>query len=350
MVQNIEKKNSPILNPHPTAPIPTNAPLLTLEDVIDSQYLGESNTQYSEKQYYQNIYPDNISRLPTSISPNSPGYNYQHMNALYFLRQSRSYNQQSHLMMSPSSPQYPMQGITYPVTSGWNTVSVYAPYYSQPGNNPLDSEPSQRQITHLSLSDPLRSENFAPYSMPDSSSSTVYNSYPPTFTLNQQINHPIFPKPPSILPRILVTNDLDNLSELNSVDSVAINRRNIKKEAAESPPLDTSSTLHSPANFPPVTSPTKPKKERKPRSLSENPKPKAPRNPNTNPKAKTIACPHPGCNKVFSRLYNMRTHTEIHSPNRTKDHACPECGLAFSRRHDMYRHQRNIHSKNTTKN
>lgn len=52
-------------------------------------------------------------------------------------------------------------------------------------------------------------------------------------------------------------------------------------------------------------------------------------------------CPWPGCNKVFNRFYNLRSHYRIHSGE--KPFTCNFCEASFARNHDLKRHER-IHS------
>ncbi|CAO3567954.1 unnamed protein product [Mortierella alpina] len=65
--------------------------------------------------------------------------------------------------------------------------------------------------------------------------------------------------------------------------------------------------------------------------------------PPTVKKAKKIrpssfACTSPGCDKVFSRAYNLTSHMKTHSTERP--FLCGICPLAFARRHDRERHVR----------
>lgn len=53
-------------------------------------------------------------------------------------------------------------------------------------------------------------------------------------------------------------------------------------------------------------------------------------------------CPWTGCNKVFNRFYNLRSHYRIHSGE--KPFTCNYCEAAFARNHDLKRHER-IHLK-----
>ncbi|KAG0019495.1 hypothetical protein BGZ80_005736 [Entomortierella chlamydospora] len=49
-------------------------------------------------------------------------------------------------------------------------------------------------------------------------------------------------------------------------------------------------------------------------------------------------CTFPGCEKVFARLYNLKSHSRTHTDERP--FACSHCELAFSRNHDLKRHVR----------
>lgn len=53
-------------------------------------------------------------------------------------------------------------------------------------------------------------------------------------------------------------------------------------------------------------------------------------------------CPWTGCNKVFNRFYNLRSHYRIHSGE--KPFTCNYCEASFARNHDLKRHER-IHLK-----
>ncbi|KAG0329794.1 hypothetical protein BG000_011943, partial [Podila horticola] len=55
-------------------------------------------------------------------------------------------------------------------------------------------------------------------------------------------------------------------------------------------------------------------------------------------KATSFPCTAPGCNKVFSRAYNLTSHMKTHSAERP--FLCGVCPLAFARRHDRERHIR----------
>ncbi|KAJ1561588.1 hypothetical protein HK096_004131 [Nowakowskiella sp. JEL0078] len=49
-------------------------------------------------------------------------------------------------------------------------------------------------------------------------------------------------------------------------------------------------------------------------------------------------CEHEGCNKVFTRQYNLRSHYKVHTGE--KLHTCEVCDVKFIRGHDLRRHLR----------
>ncbi|KAG0250943.1 hypothetical protein BG011_007959 [Mortierella polycephala] len=55
-------------------------------------------------------------------------------------------------------------------------------------------------------------------------------------------------------------------------------------------------------------------------------------------KPTSFACDSPGCDKTFSRAYNLTSHMKTHSAERP--FMCGSCPLAFARRHDRERHVR----------
>ena len=55
-----------------------------------------------------------------------------------------------------------------------------------------------------------------------------------------------------------------------------------------------------------------------------------------------IKCPFPGCNKIFNRSYNFKSHLKAHSCE--KPFKCNNCSLSFARCHDLKRHGK-IHDK-----
>ena len=59
-----------------------------------------------------------------------------------------------------------------------------------------------------------------------------------------------------------------------------------------------------------------------------------------------IKCPFPGCDKIFNRAYNFKSHLKIHSGE--KPFQCNHCELSFARCHDMRRHEK-IHKKDFQK-
>ncbi|KAG0040337.1 hypothetical protein BGZ82_003642 [Podila clonocystis] len=61
--------------------------------------------------------------------------------------------------------------------------------------------------------------------------------------------------------------------------------------------------------------------------------------------AKRFTCTFPGCHRLFTRLFNMRTHERTHNPNQERPFICsePSCAKRFSRKHDMQRHEASVH-------
>jgi len=53
-------------------------------------------------------------------------------------------------------------------------------------------------------------------------------------------------------------------------------------------------------------------------------------------------CTFPGCQKVFTKQTNLKSHSRIHHTER--NYSCQECGTSFRRSHDLKRHQRSLHS------
>ena len=68
---------------------------------------------------------------------------------------------------------------------------------------------------------------------------------------------------------------------------------------------------------------------------------------------KTIKCPHPGCDKLFYRHYNLKSHLVCHSSKfilmrfmiriEERPHSCHVCNASFARKHDLQRHVRTLH-------
>ncbi|KAI9333843.1 hypothetical protein BDR26DRAFT_823297 [Obelidium mucronatum] len=59
---------------------------------------------------------------------------------------------------------------------------------------------------------------------------------------------------------------------------------------------------------------------------------------------KSFPCLYPGCNKVFPRQYNLKSHQFCHSGLRP--HTCELCEASFARKHDLQRHTRTLHATN----
>ncbi|RKO91603.1 hypothetical protein BDK51DRAFT_38015 [Blyttiomyces helicus] len=56
--------------------------------------------------------------------------------------------------------------------------------------------------------------------------------------------------------------------------------------------------------------------------------------------AQEFVCPHPGCERSFSRKFNMKMHASIHDVNRTPKYPCSQCGRSFHRNPDLVRHRK----------
>ncbi|KAJ3192414.1 Metallothionein expression activator, partial [Dinochytrium kinnereticum] len=59
--------------------------------------------------------------------------------------------------------------------------------------------------------------------------------------------------------------------------------------------------------------------------------------------SKMYHCPHDGCDKTFTRRYNLQSHLRCHSGERP--FTCRFCTATFSRKHDLRRHTRSLHSE-----
>ena len=62
---------------------------------------------------------------------------------------------------------------------------------------------------------------------------------------------------------------------------------------------------------------------------------------------KNFTCSHPGCDRAFSRIQNLRSHMRCHLS--TTPHSCKTCGLGFRRTTDLQRHVRTMHVPNDQK-
>ncbi|KAF9113306.1 hypothetical protein BGX27_001842 [Mortierella sp. AM989] len=89
------------------------------------------------------------------------------------------------------------------------------------------------------------------------------------------------------------------------------------------------------AQDPVKVEPTPPRKRRK-----ANPSTSKSANQNTAASipegAPSFPCEFPGCDKVFARLYNLKSHSRTHTDERP--FVCSHCQLAFARNHDLKRH------------
>ncbi|KAI8853805.1 hypothetical protein BC829DRAFT_439613 [Chytridium lagenaria] len=59
---------------------------------------------------------------------------------------------------------------------------------------------------------------------------------------------------------------------------------------------------------------------------------------------KRYPCKQPGCNRSFTRLFNLKAHMETHNPDRERSFKCEHCGVAFCRAQDLLRHG-TVHDK-----
>ncbi|KAI8586362.1 hypothetical protein BDZ88DRAFT_387648, partial [Geranomyces variabilis] len=53
----------------------------------------------------------------------------------------------------------------------------------------------------------------------------------------------------------------------------------------------------------------------------------------------------PGCNKVFTRRFNLQSHRLVHSDLRP--FTCDVCDATFRRKFDLRRHMRSLHADGT---
>lgn len=56
---------------------------------------------------------------------------------------------------------------------------------------------------------------------------------------------------------------------------------------------------------------------------------------------KKFRCTEPGCNKSFTRRYNLHAHYRCHRSE--KPFECTQCTFKFARKHDLTRHIRSLH-------
>ncbi|KAG0056657.1 hypothetical protein BGZ83_004182 [Gryganskiella cystojenkinii] len=58
---------------------------------------------------------------------------------------------------------------------------------------------------------------------------------------------------------------------------------------------------------------------------------------------KRFSCKH--CDRQFARLFNLHTHEKTHDPEQARPFLCSDetCGKAFSRKHDLQRHEASVH-------
>ncbi|KAJ3216745.1 hypothetical protein HDU67_009071 [Dinochytrium kinnereticum] len=66
--------------------------------------------------------------------------------------------------------------------------------------------------------------------------------------------------------------------------------------------------------------------------------------PSTTKQVKRYPCKQPGCNRSFTRLFNLKAHMETHNPDRERSFKCEHCGVAFCRAQDLLRHG-TVHDK-----
>ncbi|KAJ3040280.1 hypothetical protein HK097_002593 [Rhizophlyctis rosea] len=60
--------------------------------------------------------------------------------------------------------------------------------------------------------------------------------------------------------------------------------------------------------------------------------------------SRLYTCNYPGCNKQFTRNFNLQSHAKTHDPDREKPFVCPECAKGFWRKVDLERHD-TVHTK-----
>lgn len=68
----------------------------------------------------------------------------------------------------------------------------------------------------------------------------------------------------------------------------------------------------------------------------------APKKPKKHvPVKKSHKCTEPGCNKIFTRAFNLRSHLNTHT--NARPFQCEYCHWSFTRRHDLDRHRKSKH-------
>jgi len=55
-----------------------------------------------------------------------------------------------------------------------------------------------------------------------------------------------------------------------------------------------------------------------------------------------LPCTEPGCEKVFNRHFNLKSHLKSHATER--NYMCDSCPASFRRSHDLKRHTRSLHT------
>ncbi|KAJ3220750.1 hypothetical protein HK099_004040 [Clydaea vesicula] len=193
---------------------------------------------------------------------------------------------------------------------------------------------------HSTLHDTVNSflSQFSPYA-------SHYSLASPTFeeSVEQELNDILFSS--SILhPSNSASHLYESESEtqLSSVSSLNLSSNSIIMNNYELKPItDDKSNQISDLSFHIKNKSPNPKvKSRK----SMNVKKKKFNNPLNQEKiTQFFPCSQPGCKKVFTRKYNLRTHESVHLGLNPK-FPCNECTSIFTRKNDLLRHSRKLHS------